>query len=59
MMIYVTRSKIDGRIDIVPLSPHEKAVDYCRSVLQWIVAVVKCLASRSLAFREENEIIGS
>lgn len=59
MMTYLTRSKAVGRVDTDLLSQYQKEVDYWRNVLKRIVSVIKFLASRGLAFRGDNEILGS
>lgn len=59
MMNYVTRMKITGRIDSELLSQYNTEISYWKNVLRRIVAVVKFLASRGLAFRGDNEILGS
>lgn len=59
MMIYIARSKTVGRVDIDLLSPYKTEIDYWKSVLKKIVAVVKFLASRGLAFCGNNETFRS
>ncbi|XP_046737114.1 zinc finger MYM-type protein 1-like [Diprion similis] len=59
MMTYIARSKIIGRVDVDLLSQYKTEVDYWKSVLKRIVAVIKFLASRGLAFRGDNETFGS
>lgn len=59
MINYVARMKTTGRIDSELLSQYNTEVNYWKNVLKRIVAVVKFLASRGLAFRGDNETLGS
>lgn len=59
MMNYVARMKTAGRIDSELLSQYNTEINYWKNVLRRIVAVVKFLASRGLAFRGDNETLGS
>lgn len=58
-MTYIARSKIVGRMDIDLLSQYKTEIDYWKSVLKRIVAVVKFLGSRRLAFHGDNQTFGS
>lgn len=59
VMIYIARSKTVGMVDIDLISLYKTQVDYWKNVLKRIVAVIKFLASRELAFCGNNEIFGS
>lgn len=58
-IIYTTRAKQAGLIDTHLATQIKSEQEYWRAVLHRIVSVVKFLASRSLAFRGSNQIIGS
>lgn len=50
-----TRSAIDGRLDNLLQVQIDEEITYWRNVLKRVVAVVKRLCSRGLAFRGKNE----
>ncbi|GBP90079.1 Zinc finger MYM-type protein 1 [Eumeta japonica] len=53
-----TRSAIDGRLDNLLQVQIDEEITYWRNVLKRVVAVVKRLCSRGLAFRGKNEKFG-
>ena len=55
----LARSNSKGRIDSELVKQSENAIRYWRDVLKRVVVVIKLLASRGLAFRGSDEIIGS
>ena len=59
MFIYCTRHKQTGLIDSELMRQVQQEQLYWRQVLERLVAVIKYLATRGLAFRGQNEIIGS
>lgn len=52
------RNKIDGRLDNLLQVQIDEEITYWRNVLMRVVAVVKRLCSRGLAFRGKNEKFG-
>jgi len=59
MSIYCTRHKQTGRIDSELMRQFQQEQTYWQQVLERLVAVIKYLATRGLAFRGQNELIGS
>jgi len=59
VMTFSVRTKNNGRIDQEISYQINLEVSYWKEVLRRIVAVIKFLSSRGLAFRGENQIIGS
>ncbi|KAL4085032.1 hypothetical protein QTP88_027870 [Uroleucon formosanum] len=57
--IFINRSKLKNRIDLGLQLQIQNEMDYWRNVLQRVVAIVKKLGSRGLAFRGKNEQFGS
>lgn len=53
------RAQSKGRIDTLVAEEYKTQCKYGESVLQRVVAVIKFLAERGLAFRGHDEIIGS
>lgn len=49
------RSEIDGRLDNSLQVQSDEEIPYWRNVMKRVVAVVKLLCSRGLAFRRKNE----
>lgn len=58
-LIYRQRRKESNNIDKTFVSNVENDMRYWRSILQRIIAVIKFLGSRGLAFRGSDQIIGS
>lgn len=59
VLTYKRRAAEMGKIDNQLQTQIEEEVKYWRAVLQRVVAVIKKLASRGLAFRGEDELVGS
>jgi len=59
VMTFSVRTKNNGRIDQEISYQINLEVNYWKEVLKRIVAVIKFLSSRGIAFRGENQIIGS
>ncbi|XP_046742929.1 zinc finger MYM-type protein 1-like [Diprion similis] len=59
LLTYHSRKKETGCIDTELLSQLHDEQNYWEEVLKRVVAVVKLLASRGLAFRGDNQTIGS
>ncbi|KAL4148479.1 hypothetical protein QTP88_002712 [Uroleucon formosanum] len=59
VMTFSVRTKNNGRIDQEISYQINLEVNYRKEVLKRIVAVIKFLSSRGIAFRGENQIIGS
>lgn len=59
MITLITRSKNLGRLDTDLISQYESEVNYWKEVLRRVVAAIKFLSSRGLAFRGDDELIGS
>lgn len=59
MIAYLARSSNHDRVDSQLQQQTDREADYWRSVLLRIVEVIKFLAERGLAFRGDDEIIGS
>lgn len=55
----ISRRRIHGRIDTSLEITFNKEKEYWKKVLERIVSVIKFLSSRGLAFRGDNEILGS
>lgn len=55
---FSNQSRIGGRVDTELQKQIEEEIDYWRSVLHRVVAVVKKLSSHGLAFRGKNEKFG-
>lgn len=53
------RAQIQGKIDTDITFLHEQGITYWRNVLKRVVAAIKCLASRGLPFRGDDEQFGS
>lgn len=58
VLALANRSALQGRIDEALVLQLNEEKSYWRNVLKRVVAVVKRLASRGLAFRGKNEVIG-
>ena len=56
---FARRSKEVGRIDHELVQQAENTINYWRNVLKRLVSVIKYLAERGLAFRGDNELLGS
>lgn len=56
---YTGRSQLIGRIDRELAEQMEKSVKYWREVLKRVLQVIAFLSERGLAFRGENETLGS
>ena len=59
MLIYCTRHRQTGQINSKLIHQFQAEQSYWQQVLERIVAVVKFLAARGLAFRGQDEKIGS
>ena len=59
MTAYLIRHKETRSVDFVLLENHPSEQMYWHKVLTYVVSVIRFLASRGLAFRGENEMIGS
>jgi len=59
MTAYLARSSSRGRVDSCLQQQTDREIDYWRSVLSRVVEVIKFLAERGLAFRGDDEVIGS
>jgi len=59
VITFSVRTKNNGRIDQEISYQINLEVNYWKEVLKRIVAVIKFLSSRGIAFRGENQIIGS
>lgn len=59
VLAYKKRGEESGRIDQELLVQAKEQVKYWKNVLQRVVAVIKKLASRGLAFRGDDEVFGS
>ncbi|CAI6371339.1 unnamed protein product [Macrosiphum euphorbiae] len=59
VMTFSVRTKNNGRIDQEISYQINLEVNYWKEALKRIVAVIKFLSSRGIAFRGENQIIGS
>lgn len=57
--VFLTRSKNIGKIDSELKMQIEKEFNYWRNVLKRVIAVIKKLSSRGLAFRGKDEKFGS
>lgn len=57
--VFLTRSKKTGKIDSELQIQIEKEFNYWRNVLKRVIAVIKKLSSRGLAFRGKDEKFGS
>lgn len=57
--VFRQRHKQSGTLDISFESNVQKEADYWRNILKRIVEVIKFLGTRGLAFRGQDEIIGS
>ncbi|XP_033212222.1 zinc finger MYM-type protein 1-like [Belonocnema kinseyi] len=55
----ISRRRVQGRIDTSLEITFNKEREYWIKVLQRVVSVIKFLASRGLAFRGDDEVIGS
>lgn len=58
-MSLAQRRKATGRIDQKLAIQEAQQVQYWRKILRIIVSTIKFIAERGLAFRGDNEIIGS
>ena len=58
-LIYSTRHRETGLINSELIRQFQQEQSYWRQVLERMIAVIKFLATRGLAFRGENEKIGS
>ena len=59
MLALFRRSRNAGTVDVVLRQQNDDAAKYWREVLRRIVAVIKFLSVRGLAFRGDNELLGS
>lgn len=59
ILALVQRSRMSSRIDSQLITLYEKERQYWRDVLKRIVAVIFFLSERGLAFRGQNETVGS
>ena len=59
LLEYSIRHKESDCVDSVFLSQHRSQKEYWHKVLKRVVSVIRFLASRGLAFRGENQTIGS
>ena len=59
MLALLRRSRNAGTVDVVLRQQNDDAAKYWREVLRRIVAVIKFLSVRGLAFRGDNELLGS
>ncbi|XP_050508056.1 zinc finger MYM-type protein 1-like [Diabrotica virgifera virgifera] len=59
VIVYKQRAEAAGRIDKLLQNQVEEEIRYWKAVLQRVVAVIKKLASRGLAFRGTDEKFGS
>ncbi|KAL4084120.1 hypothetical protein QTP88_027955, partial [Uroleucon formosanum] len=58
-MSLVQRGKVTGRIDQELAMQELQQIEYWRKILRIIVSTIKFIAERGLAFRGDNEIVGS
>lgn len=56
---FLARSKVHGKIDTVLQVQIQEEINYWRNVLKRVIAVIKKLGSRGLAFRGKEERFGS
>ncbi|KAL4105050.1 hypothetical protein QTP88_020340 [Uroleucon formosanum] len=59
VMSLVQRGKVTGRIDQELAMQELQQIEYWRKILRIIVSTIKFIAERGLAFRGDNEIVGS
>lgn len=59
VMTLVQRGKVTGRIDQELAIQEAQQIQYWQKILRIIVSTIKFIAERGLAFRGDNEIVGS
>ena len=59
VQVLITRRRVTCRVDCCLQIQFNKEKEYWMKVLQRVVSIVKFLSSRGMAFRGENENIGS
>jgi len=57
--IFITRSKLNGKIDTEMEKLELTEKQYYREVLKRVISVIKYIATRNLAFRGSKEVFGS